>query len=455
LYNVLKAQHAPVPKRKKLLFKMIHHLPNLHHGYVRMARLYEQNGISNRALQYYKKAINRQPSNTIALYYLGHLYAHKQQWSNAITTFQTLLDYQPEAWQARVDMAVFYFKRAQTHDKKLALYQLNYFMKEFSSPSPAQRAFLIGERLHQRAQYKHARIWLSKALQKQPDLLKAKLILALTFRALGQHQKALSLLKTIKTSKKQLHLEVQVQRIGALISLSQLQKARVLLQKVRSKFGKSPKNWVQLSQAFTQQAPKQAAAEEVPRLKRLIKEKPNNETLLFHLSYLYFKQYKMRSARRVLVQLLKNNPKSSEALNFLGYLYADSGIRLQKAEKLVRQALQIKPGNAYFLDSLGWVYYQQGKLEEAKRILELAKWHLPSDPTILVHLAITYQRQGKLLRALRLFRQVDMLELMPRVKRKVQTRIRQILRRLPKPRKASKRSALLSPNPRKSTHYPK
>src|SRR5207245_2843271 len=76
------------------------------------------------------------------------------------------------------------------------------------------------------------------------------------------------------------------------------------------------------------------------------------------------------------------NPKNAAALNYLGYTYAEMGVQLEEAERLIRRALEIEPDDGFYVDSLGWVYYQRGDygraVEQPERAVELAG----RDPTV-------------------------------------------------------------------------
>lgn len=85
----------------------------------------------------------------------------------------------------------------------------------------------------------------------------------------------------------------------------------------------------------------------------------------------------------------------AEALNSLGYLYAEQGKRLEEAEQLVRQALDINPHAGHILDSLGWVYYKKGENEKAIEYLEKAVKHQPDVPEIEEHLGRAYIKAGR------------------------------------------------------------
>jgi len=59
-------------------------------------------------------------------------------------------------------------------------------------------------------------------------------------------------------------------------------------------------------------------------------------------------------------------------LNALGYVLADAGRDLDEAVKLLRRAVEKRPNEAAYLDSLGWAHLKQGRVDEATRLLEQA-----------------------------------------------------------------------------------
>jgi predicted Zn-dependent protease len=64
--------------------------------------------------------------------------------------------------------------------------------------------------------------------------------------------------------------------------------------------------------------------------------------------------------------ILKADPNDIDAANYLGYMWADAGTNLDRALELIQMAVEAEPGNAAFLDSLGWVEFRLGRLEEAE-----------------------------------------------------------------------------------------
>ncbi len=94
-------------------------------------------------------------------------------------------------------------------------------------------------------------------------------------------------------------------------------------------------------------------------------------------------------------KLLEIDPDNSSTLNYLGYMLADQGTKLDEAYDMIQRALDLEPENGAYLDSLGWVYYQQDKLELAKRYLERSLERYGNDPVVLSHLGDVYFKLGE------------------------------------------------------------
>ena len=93
--------------------------------------------------------------------------------------------------------------------------------------------------------------------------------------------------------------------------------------------------------------------------------------------------------------IMSRNPDNFDAMNFIGYTYAERGEKLDYAEELINRALELAPGRGYIIDSLGWVYYQRGDFAKALEYLLRASEIPPPDPTILEHVGDAYEKLGK------------------------------------------------------------
>jgi Flp pilus assembly protein TadD len=71
------------------------------------------------------------------------------------------------------------------------------------------------------------------------------------------------------------------------------------------------------------------------------------------------------------------------------------GINFDKAEDMLKRAVELQPEDGYIVDSLGWVYYKLGRFEDAVIQLEKAVELKPDDPTINDHLGDAYWQIGR------------------------------------------------------------
>jgi tetratricopeptide (TPR) repeat protein len=122
---------------------------------------------------------------------------------------------------------------------------------------------------------------------------------------------------------------------------------------------------------------------------------PQNVDLYYSLGVLYEKTNRFEESIHQMRTLLKIDPDHADALNFIGYSYADRGINLGEAEKMIQKALQLKPGNGYMIDSLGWTYFKQNRIDLAIQYLKEAASLLPNDGTVAEHLGDAYLKAGR------------------------------------------------------------
>jgi tetratricopeptide (TPR) repeat protein len=93
---------------------------------------------------------------------------------------------------------------------------------------------------------------------------------------------------------------------------------------------------------------------------------------------------------------LKLAPDAPETLNYLGYMWADRGEKLDQARDYIAKALKIEPKNAAYLDSMAWVLY---KLNEPKPALDYAlkaiQFSEEEDATLYEHVGDIYKALGQ------------------------------------------------------------
>ena len=106
-------------------------------------------------------------------------------------------------------------------------------------------------------------------------------------------------------------------------------------------------------------------------------------------------------AEAVFLKLLDERPNDAATQNYLGYMWADNGVELEKAKQLLERAVAREPRNPAYLDSLGWAYFRMGNLDSAEKKLREAARREPTDPTIVEHLGDLEMKQGDVEDAIR------------------------------------------------------
>lgn len=150
---------------------------------------------------------------------------------------------------------------------------------------------------------------------------------------------------------------------------------------------------------------------------------PDNPRYLFQLGVSYERMGEVTTAIRYLDRSVAIDDSSASALNYLGYLLADLGIRLEEAYGYIKKALDMEPQNGAFLDSMGWVYYRMEKYQEAREYLEEAVSHMDTSEqenyVIFDHLGDVYLKLGIPDRAVEAWRRALLMKQEPEIEKKI------------------------------------
>jgi Flp pilus assembly protein TadD len=131
---------------------------------------------------------------------------------------------------------------------------------------------------------------------------------------------------------------------------------------------------------------------------------PYNREILFMQGASLERLDRFDDAEVVFLELLERDPEDATVANYLGYLWAERGVRLQEALELITMAVSVDPDNAAYLDSLGWVHFRLGALDEAEFWLRRAVELNDGDGTLLVHLGEVLAARGEIDEGIRYLR---------------------------------------------------
>jgi tetratricopeptide (TPR) repeat protein len=122
---------------------------------------------------------------------------------------------------------------------------------------------------------------------------------------------------------------------------------------------------------------------------------PDDTSIVFELGAVFDKDKKFADAEATFRELLKRDPENAAAMNYLGYMLAERGERLDESVGLLKKALAMEPDNGSYLDSLGWAYFKEDKLDLAEDNLKRAADQQKTNSVIQDHYAEVLFKLGR------------------------------------------------------------
>ena len=179
------------------------------------------------------------------------------------------------------------------------------------------------------------------------------------------------------------HFDAQI-RMGMLkAKMGDIDGARALLKKIPTS---SAKEFTLLTQAEAELLIDEKSYDQAMEVyNRALEGTSYNADLLYSRAMLAEKMGKLDILERDLLRIITREPNHAQALNALGYTLADRTDRYQEAYSYIKRALELSPKDFYILDSMGWVLYRMGRMDEAKSYLRKAM-DIRDDPEIAAHL---------------------------------------------------------------------
>ncbi len=179
------------------------------------------------------------------------------------------------------------------------------------------------------------------------------------------------------------HFDAQLQRVMLKVRAGQLDEG---IKQLRGIKVEEPEKQLRLIRI---EADIHVQAEDLPSAmavyNRVLKEDPENTDLMYSRAMLAEKMDRLDILESDLMKVIEAEPDNAQALNALGYTLADRTERYEDAYAYIKRALDISPKDFYILDSMGWVLYRLGRLEESVMHLRKAQ-EIRNDPEVAAHL---------------------------------------------------------------------
>jgi tetratricopeptide (TPR) repeat protein len=254
-----------------------------------------------------------------------------------------------------------------------------------SQPALVDAAILLSTAQEGAGQTEQAVETLQRVLTDNPGSFRAQMRLAEVYEQDEQWSPAADALARAQTLNPRAQM-IARRRAVALLSAGRTPEARDLLKTTIGSGRADAKDPVLLYLlAESQRVLKDLNAAQATA-EQFVAANPEDPRGLHVLSLILQDKGDIKGAEKALRDLIARDPLDANALNSLGYMLAERGERLPEAVTLLERALKIEPGNPSYLDSLGWAYFQQGRLDLADPPLTEAADKLKSSSVVQDHL---------------------------------------------------------------------
>lgn len=283
---------------------------------------------------------------------------------------------------------------------------------------------------------------LEAVLAQSPDQPEIALVLGQIRRSAGEEAAALAAFERIRPGDSG-YLEARIQIASIHQEAGRLQEAMAEIERLRETHPSRQLDY-QAAALLAASGDTEAA---IALLEGLLDGSDDDADVHYQIGIQYGLQGQMDEAIGAMQRVLEIDPERADALNYIGYSWAERGENLEEAEQLIRRALELEPEDGFITDSLGWVYYQmaasqlaQSNREEGLRLLRLAREQLlraaeltGGDPVVSEHLGDVSLLLGEGQEALRYFEQAVELGVREQEQPKLMEKLERLRRELGRP----------------------
>ncbi|MFC1533798.1 tetratricopeptide repeat protein [Thermodesulfobacteriota bacterium] len=373
---------------------LINQNPNLVIAYYYRGRIYLELKNYQEAEKEYLEALKLDKMMEPALFDLASLYQMQNRDEESIKVYKELLSYFPANMVAQERLINLYNKLGKTENVQELIEEI----KRKSKPGDPGRQTL-GLYYLRHGKLAESITELDLIVSAWPEDYKTRYYLAMAYEENRQPEKALEHFKLIKKGAKyfinsQIHIAYILEDMGKDDDAINVLKKAIEIEKEKVDL------YLILASLFEK---KKEYGKAIEVIEKGLEYDKINIALIYRFGVVLDKSGDKESSIKQMRRILEIDPNHADSLNYIGYTYAEKGIRLDEALDLIQKALKIKPNHGYIIDSLGWVYYQKGLYDKALDSLEKAFSLKPNDPTIAEHLGDVYLKKSNYKRSLEMY----------------------------------------------------
>ena len=356
-------------------------------------------GDKPRAIATLTEMAEKQPRNARIPFYLGELYEQLGDKTNAILSYERATKVEGPEPSAFLKLALL---RA-SDDAKASLRVLEEGAKQFPKESrlPEMAAYIeLSEAQYEQAIASFAqaeKLMTESGAKPMMNNFHLKFAIAMqlagkTTEASGQLYKAMGVNPA--------YLDAYMQYIFQDARESNIVASVNILNRVGENAPDDPSLFLYIGLLNSYAKMYKAALTAFEKAEQLAEESSTKDEILTPVFYFWYaaaceRDGQIDRAEKLFLKCVELDPDHAEAFNYLAYMWAEKGIKLDQAVDMVRKALKLDPSSGAFIDTLGWIYFMQGKYDDAMKAIGKASEILPDDPTIVEHLGSVYDKLGQ------------------------------------------------------------
>lgn len=350
--------------------------PRLASAHFAMAHLMVRGGDLDKALVSADAALKQRPDWEEAALFKARILLSQKEPQKARAFYEAFLNDNHDANHVRLNYARFLVDQKEW-EKALAEFK----RVANNVPDDADTIYAVGLLSLQNNRLDEADKYLRRALELRPQNDQARLYLGQVAEQRKQYGTATDWYLQVKEG--EYYFEAQA-RLGVVMARQgDLAGARRHLDGINSQ---NDSQRVQVALAHEQiLRDARQFSEAMEMLNAAIRTVPGDKDLLYARALIAEKLNLLDITERDLRQILKQDPKHVNALNALGYTLTDRTTRYDEAHELLQQAMELKPDDAFIMDSMGWLQYRRGNSAEALKYLRRAL-EIRNDAEIAAHL---------------------------------------------------------------------
>ncbi len=350
--------------------------PRLASAHFAMAHLLVRGGDLDKALVSAEEALKQRPEWEEAALFKARILLSQKEPQKARAFYESFLGDNRGANNVRLNYARFLV------DQKEWQKALEEFKRVASNaPDDADTVYAVGLLSLQTNNLEDANTYLKQALKLRPQNDQARLYLGQVAEQRKLYDEAVRWY--LEVNEGEYYFEAQARLGVALAKQGDLARARRHLEDIKSH--NDPQR-VQVALAH-EQILREARQynEALAVLNAAVQSVPGDRDLLYARALVAEKLHMLDVTEHDLREILKKDPKNVNALNALGYTLTDRTNRYDEAYELLQQAMELKPDDAFIMDSMGWLQYRRGNSAEAVKYLRRAL-DIRNDAEIAAHL---------------------------------------------------------------------